>query len=98
MGRGRQTTQQRPSSANPGTRKRYGVRVALFGGPADGRQVEVDALDDAVSVHMTRGGNLFAGAPNLRIAGGEWLGIYEFVGPRGPEKPVFVHRAGTRRV
>ena len=37
---------------------------------------------------MTRGGNLIAGAPNLRIAGGEWLGIDEFVGPRGPEKPV----------
>jgi hypothetical protein len=71
--------------------------VALFGGAADGRIVRVQFLEDPVAIYRDRQGELFAIASDAPAPEGAFLGVYEFVGPRGPEQPVFVHRSSLRR-
>jgi hypothetical protein len=93
MGRDRQPTE----IAFPPSCTRSGTRVSLLGGPADGRIVEVQFLEDAVAVHKMPAGQLAALASDAPVPDGHSLGIYEFVGgPRGPERPVFIYRTGAR--
>lgn len=76
-----------PSSPQPA-----GIRVSLFGGPADGRIVEVQFLRDPVAIYRLDSGQMTALAADAPSADGELLGRYEFVGgTRGPERPVFIH-------
>ena len=64
----------------------------MFGGQADGRRVRVQFLDQPVGVWREIDGTLTALAADAPRRHGEFLGFYEFVGPRGPERPVLVHR------
>lgn len=73
------------------------VGVALFGGPADGRRVTVQFLDDPVAIWASHANDLAGLAVDAPSPDGFFLGVYEFVGPRGPERPVFVHRPQFRR-
>ena len=92
MGPGRQPTQTASNQL-----RRSGTRVSLFGGPADGRIVEVQFIEDAVAVYELHAGQLAALASDAPAPNGHFLGIYEFVGgPHGPERPVFIHRVGAR--
>lgn len=93
MGRGRHLTQI-PASSTP---LRAGTRASLFGGLADGRVVEVQFVEDPVAVYLSRASQLVALAADAPAPGGEFLGIYELAGGRGPEQPVLVYRVGARR-
>jgi hypothetical protein len=94
MGRGQRQLSTARVIAAP--RLRTGTRVSLFGGPADGRVVKVQFLDDRIAVYDTRAGDLVVLASDAPPVDGRHLGIYEFVGPRGPDRPVFVHRLSAR--
>jgi len=93
MGHGANLTE--PSTHSSGGKS--GTPVALFGGPADGRVVDVQFVDDRVAIYRSWTDELVVRAADAPAEGGEFLGIYQFVGPRGPEQPVFVHRVGAQR-
>jgi len=75
-----------------------GARVTLFGGAASGRAVIVHFLDDPVAIYRDWQGELLVRPVDAPTSEGDFLGTYQFVGPRGPEQPVLVHRSRLRRL
>jgi hypothetical protein len=64
----------------------------LFGGNGDGLMIQLPRLDTRITVYRN-GGPPFVvtdGADAPRLDEARVLGIYELVGPVGPETPVYV--------
>ena len=68
------------------------LEAQLFGGSGDGLSIKLDSLTPQVTV-FRNGGPPFA-VPGV-VVGGEHpdavhMGVYELVGPAGPDTPVYV--------
>jgi hypothetical protein len=71
------------------------LRAELFGGRGGGLTIRLEKLDDQIAVFQN-GGAPFSVPPGSEPehgAGTSFLGIYELVGPLGPETPVYVSRS-----
>lgn len=72
--------------------RRFHFQARLFGGDGDGTTIWLDEFAPRISVYRN-GGSAFGqpGDPAGDNAdGAELIGIYDLVGPVGPETPIYV--------
>lgn len=71
---------------------RWRIRAQLLGGSAGGLTIELEDLPARISVYRNGGGPVaVAGDPDASPHPGHvLLGVYDLVGPVGPETPVYV--------
>jgi hypothetical protein len=78
-----------------GEDERTTLRAELFGGRGGGMTIRLRVLDPQIAV-FRNGGPPFALPPGDMPdaeSHASYLGIYELVGPLGPETPVYVSRS-----